>query len=256
MEEKQKKYARIGLIGTLVFHGVVVVLLLIFGFSTPLPLPAEEGVIVNLGYSETGSGPVQPREPAETNKAQPKPSSSEPEEVATSDNPDAPTINSSQNPQENNQSTTNNNYDNTQQQQVNQNLLFGQKHNSDGGSEGNDDNGDDKGKPGGDPDSRRYEGTPGGNGDSPNFSLKGRISKSLPRPNNNFQEQGKVVVKIWVDREGNVIAAEPGFKGSTTTDSRLYKLAKQAALKAKFSSKNDAPSKQTGTITYTFIQLQ
>lgn len=56
---------RTGLIGTLITHGVVLVLLLFFGFFTPLPLPGEEGILVNFGDSETGFGAEEPA-PSET----------------------------------------------------------------------------------------------------------------------------------------------------------------------------------------------
>ncbi|KOH45119.1 hypothetical protein NC99_19810 [Sunxiuqinia dokdonensis] len=39
---------------------IVLVLLLLFGFFTPLPLPGEEGILVNFGNSEQGSGPQEP----------------------------------------------------------------------------------------------------------------------------------------------------------------------------------------------------
>lgn len=55
-----------GLIGTLITHAVVLALLLLFGFFTPLPLPGEEGILVNFGDSETGSGA---EEPAPSNSA-------------------------------------------------------------------------------------------------------------------------------------------------------------------------------------------
>lgn len=51
---------RTGLIGTIVTHAIVLVLLLLFGFFTPLPLPGEEGILVNFGDSETGFGTEEP----------------------------------------------------------------------------------------------------------------------------------------------------------------------------------------------------
>ncbi len=54
----QKNYK--GLIGTIFFHGALLVVLILFGFHTPLPLPAEEGILVNFGYDEVGSGNVDP----------------------------------------------------------------------------------------------------------------------------------------------------------------------------------------------------
>ena len=49
-----------GLIGTFVTHAVILLLLLYFGFFTTLPLPAEEGILVNFGDSETGLGLEEP----------------------------------------------------------------------------------------------------------------------------------------------------------------------------------------------------
>jgi TonB family protein len=54
-----------GIIGTLITHVVILILLLLFGFFTPLPLPSEEGILVNFGNSENGFGPEEPA-PGET----------------------------------------------------------------------------------------------------------------------------------------------------------------------------------------------
>ena len=50
-----------GFWGTIVIHAIIVTLLLIFGFFTPLPLPGEEGILVNLGITgQEGSGQEEP----------------------------------------------------------------------------------------------------------------------------------------------------------------------------------------------------
>ena len=77
--------------------------------------------------------------------------------------------------------------------------------------------------------------------------------QSLPKPNYDYQEGGKVVVEVSVDRSGKVIQARPGITGSTTLDEYLLKVAKEAALKARFEAKSDAPAVQKGTITYNFV---
>ncbi len=59
------KEHRTGLIGTIVTHALVLALLLFFGFFTKLPLPGEEGILVNFGDSETGFGAEEPA-PSET----------------------------------------------------------------------------------------------------------------------------------------------------------------------------------------------
>lgn len=56
-----------GLVGTIVFHLIVLILLLLLGFFTPLPLPGEEGILVNFGNSENGLGD---REPSPARKKQ------------------------------------------------------------------------------------------------------------------------------------------------------------------------------------------
>jgi colicin import membrane protein len=85
------------------------------------------------------------------------------------------------------------------------------------------------------------------------YDLQGRGFQSLPPPKYDYQGEGRVVVEVSVDRAGKVIQAIPGSKGSTTLDEYLLKVAKEAALKARFDSKPDAPVIQKGTITYIFI---
>jgi len=51
---------RAGFIGTIVTHVLILLILLFFGFFTPLPLPGEEGILVNFGDLETGLGPEEP----------------------------------------------------------------------------------------------------------------------------------------------------------------------------------------------------
>jgi len=87
----------------------------------------------------------------------------------------------------------------------------------------------------------------------PSFHLEGRGFQSLPEPKYDYQGEGRVVVEVSVDRSGKVIQATPGIKGSTTLDEYLLKVAKDAAMKATFSAKPDAPTVQKGTITYNFI---
>lgn len=93
-----------------------------------------------------------------------------------------------------------------------------------------------------------------GLGNGNDWSLDGRnLQGSLPKPQYNSQEEGKVVVEIAVDQTGRVISAVPGQRGSTTLDAELCKLAKEAALKARFNANPTAPAKQIGTITYNFV---
>jgi len=85
------------------------------------------------------------------------------------------------------------------------------------------------------------------------YNLQGRGFQALPPPKYDYQGEGRVVVEVSVDRSGKVVQATPGTKGSTTLDEYLLKVAKEAALGARFEVKQDAPVIQKGTITYNFI---
>ena len=91
-------------------------------------------------------------------------------------------------------------------------------------------------------------GTGGGNG----YSLAGRKATSRPAPNNNCNEDGTIVVRVTVDRNGNVISATPGIKGSTNSSSCLKNIAKDAAMRTKWEPKASAAAEQIGQIVYNF----
>ena len=79
--------------------------------------------------------------------------------------------------------------------------------------------------------------------------LNGRfVLGALPKVESSMK--GTIVVSIKVDQYGNVTEAIPGAEGTTITDINSWKAARNAALKAHFNIAADAPSLQTGTITY------
>ena len=88
---------------------------------------------------------------------------------------------------------------------------------------------------------------------TPNAHLEGRsVVGVLPRPKTNIQQEGTVVVNIWVDQYGAVQKAEAGADGTTVVDSKLWAAARSAAMGAHFNMNADAPALQKGTITYIF----
>ena len=91
-------------------------------------------------------------------------------------------------------------------------------------------------------------GTGGGNG----YSLSGRKATARPTPQNNCNEAGTIVVRVTVDRNGNVIRALPGIKGSTNSSSCLKNIAKDAAMRTKWEPKASATAEQIGSIVYNF----
>lgn len=84
-------------------------------------------------------------------------------------------------------------------------------------------------------------------------NLKGRtLVGSVPRPTYTVNESGTVVVTVWVDNYGNVTKAQAGAEGTTTKSKELWTAARNAAMKAHFDQKADAPALQQGTITFVF----
>lgn len=104
----------------------------------------------------------------------------------------------------------------------------------------------------GTPNVRNY-GPGGGFGNGTiSYDLGTRKYQSLPVPAYDYQGEGVVAVEISVDRSGNVTKAVAGVKGSTTLDEYLLKVAREAAMKAKFDGSDQAPLLQKGTIYYHF----
>ena len=105
----------------------------------------------------------------------------------------------------------------------------------------------------GEPDGNTKEGRTTG---TANAHLSGRnVVGTLPKPSYNAQLEGTVVVQVKVDQYGNVTEAVAGVEGTTVADKGLWNAARNAALKAHFNTKADAPVVQMGTITY-IVKLQ
>ena len=99
--------------------------------------------------------------------------------------------------------------------------------------------GDDDGPPG--------KGTHGGVG----FDLPNRKMLTPPTLPKNITEEGRVVVEIVVDKNGNVIKAEANGRGTNTNSSNLKTIARQAAFATKFNV-SGAEGEQKGTLTMVF----
>ncbi len=84
------------------------------------------------------------------------------------------------------------------------------------------------------------------------YVMAGRTIKTPPKIINGTQETGVVVVAISIDKYGNVLKAEPGAAGSTTTSSYLYTKAKQGAESIKFDNVPTAPIQTSGFVKITF----
>ena len=236
-----------GIITTVVIHATAVVLLFVLCFKTPLPLPGEEGVEVNLGMYETSLQDYETtsQQDQETTSQQVEETEEVEEEDITFEDENVPTIEEETEEVE------------EEKPVVNQRAMFKAPvtKNAD-----NDKQSDDKkdnmerGIPEGLKDINRYEGH-GGSGDGPAYDLGGRGAKSISSPSKEFSEEGTVVVDIWVDKDGRVQRAEIG-KGTTIVNSSMLESAKRAALNSIFNKDDKAAELQKGSITYTFIIRQ
>lgn len=253
---------------TIVLHIVLIILLLLFGFKYLEP-PLEKGIAVNFGTSPVGSGETQPTESVasspEQNSTPPEPAEQTPvvtDEVVTQENEEAPAIEEEkENPPSKTQTpveepaeepTPEPQPDESTKQTL-ENLLKGpEKSGKETQGEGNDQQAGDKGDPHGDPNADSYYGTGKGLDGDGNYRLGGRKALVKKTFQQECNQSGVVVVRIEVDRQGNVIHAVPGVKGTTNNDPCLTEPAKRAALATKFNSDSDAPVKQVGTIIYEF----
>ena len=261
----KKKDRTIAAAGTILVHALLVLVLFLMAFRTPLPLPGEEGVEVDLGMYNQGMGDIQPDKSAIPQQSTPpKPQEDETvkskDDIVTQDTEETPSIkkekekepkkDSEVKPKEQPEKTVE-----TPQQTVNPKALFkGKDKSQDGGSEGVTGQPGDQGNPNGLSDIKKYDGQ-GGQGNGPGYDLGGRGAKTLQRPPKDFPEEGHIVVEIWVDREGNVVRASI-TKGTDITNNEMRKAALDAAYRSKFIPDPTAPEEQKGTITYTFVQNQ
>ena len=247
---------------TSVVYTIMLFLFLFLGFTTPLPLPAEQGILINFGEDETGSGIREPRPSEEVNEqpAEATPVSTPTEEVVeeqlTQDFEEAPAVASKPEKTQQKQEEIKKKEEEVVEEKkprVNTSALYrGKKENTEyTGSEGEAGGTGNQGNPAGDVDATSHS-LGAGAGDGISFSLAGRSPVALPVPEFNTQKEGKVVVRVRVDRTGKITSAEPGVKGSTTLDKELLAAAKRAALASRFNNKSNAPMVQEGTITYVF----
>jgi colicin import membrane protein len=277
-----------GIIGASLIHLGLLVILIIVGFSAPKPPDSEKGILVNFGTDETGSGLIEPSPPqSQDEAAQAQPNAvTQPtkEEALVTQNFDkeAPEV-KKVDPEVEKKKKEQLEIDRKKREEMEaekikkaaeeaekkrvaaeqkrisdienrtKNALANSKNTgTNTTSEGITGGAGNQGVPTGSVDSKvRGDGT--GTGDKGiSYDLQGRGFQSLPAPKYDYQGEGKVVVEVSVDRSGKVTEAKPGGKGSTTLDDYLIAVAKEAAMKATFDPKPDAPLTQKGTITYIF----
>jgi len=254
---------------TVVLHLIILLLLFYVGMSYLDP-PPENGIAVNFGTTDVGNGRIQPTEAIKSAPKETKPPPVEQpkteikEEVVTQDNEDAPVIKKEEKKVEQKETPVKvkpkkvipKEPDPTPDKKTTDalsSLINGPK--SDGkakGGEGNDDSPGDKGDPNGDPNAKSYYGNGKGLDGDGNYLLGGRKALNKEKFVQDCNEAGTVVVSIEVDRNGKVVNATAGVRGTTNNSKCLLDPAKRAALATRFNSDEKAPAKQIGKIIYKF----
>lgn len=271
-------------------HALLLVALLMIGFSTPPPLPDQDlGMEVNLGTSDDGMGdeqPMNPNPPAASQPvatpAPPTPSQSEEtgntQELATQNEEEAPEVKQpikpAAKPKEIAKTIETKTEKSTRKpkteappappapQKPKAVFTGGTSNSANSGNsangsnnstgEGNTGRPGDRGVLGGDPNASGYTGTPGSGRGASDFRLSGRSLVNRPSASWDGNQTGYVAIKIKVDRQGNVTSATHTLIGSTINNQQAIRIAREAALRIKYNASTDAPEEQFGTIRFYF----
>lgn len=249
---KPTKNRRKAIIGTVLFHIGLLLCFIFMGLTYQIPPPPEEGITINFGYQDFGSGSEQTEQIVEEQEITPQEivnNNPVVEDISTQDIEETPTTKLKEHLEESKE--VKKIEEKKPEPVVNTKALYPGKKQNNSNSQGISEGQGDQGSQDGDPNSNAYTGGGiGTNGIA--YQLGGRTIAEIKKPNYDSQQQGKVVVTIRVDRNGKVISARPGAKGSTTTNAYLYSKAKEAALKTTFEANTTAPEIQVGTIIYNF----
>lgn len=255
-EEEKKSFA----ITSIIF--VILFILFFYLGLTSLDPPPENGIAVNFGTTEFGSGNIQPTEAIQSapKAVAAKEAAASNENVLSQDIEEAVVIKEAKKIQPTKE---------TAKEEVKpkpkeipkpskstsdalSSLINGPK--SDGkaqGGEGNDNVAGDKGSPNGNPYANSYYGSGSGSGNGSGWGLNGRSISSRGKEVQKCNEFGTVVVQITVNRNGNVIAAKY-TKGTTNTNPCLIEPALATARKYRWQPDPKAPETQIGFITVNF----
>ena len=261
---------------------LITVMILLFLFVVGpdyLDPPVEYGVAVNFGNTDYGSGPIQPVKPvkSEVNKiveeTQPQETKSEPEttptkteEILTQETEEAIAIKKQKEAEtrakaeaerierEKREAEEKKRREEEAKKKSIDNLIGGVKNSDDtkNTSDGTGNTAGNQGQLDGDPYAPSYFGGSGPGKGGVGYGLNGRGTPSRKVFKQDCNEYGLVVVKIEVNKNGKVIKAEPGVRGTTNTASCLLEPARKIALSHKWPADPNAPTRQIGFVSVNF----
>lgn len=244
--KQQESDRRTGMIATIVFHALLLLLFLFIGLKQPNPLPKEEAI--ELAFEDAGGPSGGDTSPAATEAPAPPVEETAPDDaepIATEEEgpvaipkaekpkpkpkpdpkpverkPDSRSLFEASNTGSTSQSTSST---------------------SGGGSSSSTGTGG---------------GSEGGSGAFAGKGFQGKLTgRGLmrgPSITEKPNEGGRVSLDIFVDRTGKVTHVSLNLDRSTTTSQVLYNLARKAALQCTFSAKPDGPAEQKGEMTFIF----
>ncbi len=250
---------------------VILAVLFAFCFLIKFSLPAKQedgtgGILVNYGTTDEGMGSdymsiEDPSQAEKANKTKPDKVTNTPatekvtsetsdKKIVTQNNEDAPVVTNNDNKQSNTVATTA--QKNHSKPTINQNALYkGKPTTGAGEGDGTTNKPGNQGKTTGTTLTNNYDGTGSGNGGNlTGMPQRNFISK--PTVDDANRRSGKVVVDIRVDKNGNVIYARAGARGTTISDSGLLQKCEQAVLNSKLNQLDSAPDTQIGTVVFVF----
>lgn len=262
---------------TIIISGILLFIFFIINWKIQIETPAvSEGIEVNLGNSDFGSGDVPPTAPGNPGEVQstasvppPADNTDNSSQVNKPDpNDNEPAVNNIVN--KNNINNKNNNMLVQKQPKVSSTppapkpkAVLGQYAGNKGSGGNNQDafnntrnqgisgGKGDQGNPNGNINSDSYTGnaSSGKSGVSISRGLNGKRITKFPSFEDNFNENAKVAVDIQVDEHGNVFGASFQPKGSTTGNGSMKAIALRKAKELKF---NPGEEESFGTIIFNF----
>lgn len=242
-----------------------VILFLLFAFLglTYMDPPPENGIAVNFGTSDLGQGEVQPTKPIQSapQKQQAQPETTQDEEVLTDESDSPVVIQPKKTTKKVEKEKTETSKVITPQASKETNnalssILNAKKSEGEAqGGHGNDGLPGDKGDPNGSIYANSFygsgSGSGNGSGNGTGWGLAGRKLAGNTKKVQDCNESGTVVVKIWVNRNGNVIKAER-TQGTTNTNPCLVNPALETARTFKWQADSNAPETQIGFVVVNF----
>lgn len=253
------------------FTGIILGLFLLLAYLIVFSMPPKQeegtgGILVNYGTTDEGMGKdyMSMEEPSVAEKAnKSKPDKIKPEakptekvsadnsdkKVVTQTTEDAPEVAPNSKKPSNTVATKTDVKE--AKPQINQNALYkGKKNDGIGEGDGTGNKPGNQGKTTGTTLTNNYNGTGSGNGGSLNMTQRNFLTK--PSVSDDNHRAGKIVVDIRVDKDGNVVYARAGARGTTISDSDLLQKCENAVLGVKLNASENAPETQVGTVVFVF----